>query len=136
MWVHVEVGPDVGRVIRGRLLLGQRAAGVAALAAHRRRRRGAALLSPRPRATLLATRRLRRRLGVALGVALGQHRLVLCQLSGGEPEVSQLEIVSEVDEDVLGLEVAVGDSLGVHVLQASQQLSQEAEGVGTGMSCT
>jgi hypothetical protein len=42
----------------------------------------------------------------------------------GEPEVGELDVAFAVDEEVFGLEVAVGDVLGVEVLEGQQDLGE------------
>mmetsp|Transcript_9942 Transcript_9942/g.28234 ORF Transcript_9942/g.28234 Transcript_9942/m.28234 type:complete len:350 (-) Transcript_9942:240-1289(-) len=50
----------------------------------------------------------------------------------GQAEVSDLEAVARVHEDVLGLEVPVADALAVDVVQPFHELAEEAAGLGVG----
>jgi hypothetical protein len=44
----------------------------------------------------------------------------------GEPKVGELEVAVLVDEQVLGLEIAVEDPVGVTVVEALDELQRES----------
>mmetsp|Transcript_37179 Transcript_37179/g.79316 ORF Transcript_37179/g.79316 Transcript_37179/m.79316 type:complete len:417 (-) Transcript_37179:698-1948(-) len=63
--------------------------------------------------------------------------LVLPRDLGGEAEVSDLDlvvIVPMLEEQILGLEVAMGDALGVHVLDGAEEDGAHVAGLGLGVA--
>lgn len=63
---------------------------------------------------------------VALGAELGAEvaGAVAARDGGRETKISDLEVEVDVVEEVLGLEVSVGDALLVHVVEAVEELAE------------